>query len=256
MGEDNLYLQQILFPLNHEGNYVDPSLYTFIRLFYNKVYCNDNYVKVNNEYPPLKDIPCITFNIQSGIGIENRQIRMLRNPLPEDNPYFDETNEDEEYVNEYTIRHQEKRRLTINIWAYDTPTRDCIFRQVKNIISLAINGYYGACANYFEGNCETTGNECDATSEINRFSVQGKCPYLDITDEGDENYRGPENIFSKYGINKDRIFPRSPQFLVDSAVQPALYRVMWDLDIEVQESITYRTIPICAYENDDEEIME
>lgn len=248
---DDLYL------LNQAGNYVDPAIYSFLTLFNGKIFCesSEDSIPVMSSYPPNRTIPSIGFNTHPGVEGDNQSICMIQEQLDDNHPYYD-PEEDEEYTTGYVLRSRESKRLTVFGYAPNTNIRDCMFYQCRLLLQLAINGDYRACINYESGNCSTTGDICDATEVRNRFSIQGKCPYLDIDDELNPNYRNPINIFNKYGIVRRRIRPRSPQLIVDSGAEPVLYNFAWDIDLELINVVEYSTMPICNYRIGDEDIME
>lgn len=243
------------------GLWADPVKFCFLKILDGAVVCNAKVVPVLTQFYPADLTPCITMSIQGGVGGDTRTVAGVKSPLDEEHDYYDSDNPDEGYLQSIKVLQPAKKVLSLHFWANTPEERDCIFHQAKERIREALLFNYHYCYNYVDGNCATTENTCDATVIDNRFSVQYKCPYSDISDPDDPLYRNPSTWFNFTGVQPESVMLRGEQYLEDTEMIPEIYRVVQDVDLILNVVQTIPVHPICTAElpdegDDEEEFLE
>jgi hypothetical protein len=197
------------------------------------------------------NIPGIGMMIDGGVGTTSEIIGQASAPLPEDHPYHDELKPDEKFVQERIKVMQKPMTTTLIIWAVDRDSRQRIHNQMIDILQMACDFNYSCCVkfNRLDNKCSQTGNQCDALNEPkNRYSIQGKCPFLDVKDKNDPNFRGPETWMNKLGIFFNMQSVRKEDMTEDLASTPELYRCDQLIDGYSIEIRSVKVHPICKVE--------
>lgn len=216
-------------------------------------------IPVRIIFSPPGTLPAITMSESAGPAPDNMKTGGLMTPLPEDHPYFDPENPGEKYCTKRVFQEKSRTKVSLHCWAYSDKEAVILANQVRSIIKSAGRMHYQFCTKYDRenGHCLTTGEECDAITVNNRFSVNGKCPYLDITDEDSPKYRGPDNYFNLTGISSDLIKIGGNESIADLQAPKPEYRRVIEFDMEVDETEEVPVNPICKVEiNRTEEFLE
>jgi hypothetical protein len=122
-------------------------------------------------------------------------------------PYYDPSDPNEEYAKQRIRWDVYDESIVIHVWATTNELRDHIVRNVKDIITSSKECFYPFCDKYntITGVCSTTSNQCDAPSGLTFDSIENRCPYPDITDPNDPNYRNPSTYYTDAGIRVESV---------------------------------------------------
>jgi hypothetical protein len=114
---------------------------------------------------------------------------------------------------------------------------------------MAFMGNYRQCMNYdFKTNiCATTGNECDALTVVNTFSYSEMCPYLNIDDITNSNYRNPYDAF--YDSRLRAVEVQLPQSLDEITVVSEVYHSSIMIKYLSDVDFVTPTSPAFAYQD-------
>lgn len=233
---------------------INPMTYALVNILDGKILINNTPIEVITEEPPLPTLDCINLVERGGVAEDNTKVFDVSEPLPEDHPYYDPTNPDELYVQKLQRRRDQKASIDIHIWANTSSERDNVIKQIMEIIAEAVMFNYKYCMNYDTPTtvCSTTKNPCDAITNKNAYGIQGKCPFANITDAEDPNYRGPATYFDPGNINIFLIAVRSEQNVDDLSTIPETYHSVLPIDFEVTIVNEVPVNPLCAIDTSSE----
>lgn len=234
----------------------EPLKYCFYKILENKIeFPEGEAIPVLTQFSPEAHPYALTIVQQGGVGETKSSVTGILSPLDEDHPYYDEENPDEKYLQTRRIKTPSTKVLSLHGWAKSAVGRDSIFEQMKACIREALSFNYKYCANFKEGKCSTTDEDCDATTVVNRFSISGKCPYLDVTDEDDVNYRNPSTYFELCGVRMN-LKLHGVKFIEETDSVPETYRFIQDITVTVEEVTDIPVAPICEVTVEDEEFID
>lgn len=230
-----------------DGKWVHPLKYCFVKVLDNKIQCESEgggfqVVPILTQFYPADQIPCISMSFSSAMGMISRAGCLSLSPLPEDHDYYDPAYSEEEYAQSFDILTENKSVMSFHIWANDPDQRDTIHMQLLQYLEEAIQFNYKYCRNYSDGVCATTNATCDATTTLNRFSVQYKCPFPDD--------RNAATWFDVCGVQRGSIKLRGEQYLEDTDVSPEVYRVVQEVDLVYNRVQSIPVLPACNYEGE------
>ena len=228
---------------------VDQGRYLFLKLLDQHITLNGNSVEVLVEFPPNEELPCITMSSGAGLGETGTYVQNVTTPLNEDDPNYDRNNPDEQYNTQKQYMDTSEMVMMLHIWADTQEDRDDITRQVMGTIRNARLNLYPYCVNYNVDTqiCGTTNNQCDAISTKNPYSVQGMCPYLDITDSSSPQYRNPSNYFVKTGIRTWTVKPHQPENIDQLDIVPPVFHTTISIDYTIDEYINVNVFPFTEF---------
>lgn len=227
-----------------------PEIQCFLELLENKITINGTPVPFLTQFYPEDTRPCVTLFMEGGSGVTSEETRFKNTPLDEDHPYYDEENPDEPYLQEVKEISYTSKTIQLQIWCNERDERDTILYQIKEIFKKLANRHYTTCKNYDPTGtlCTVTDELCDAITSNNRYGVQKKCPFMDIEDPEDANYRNPQSILEKYGIRHTSLNPREPTELLDLNPVPEEWRLAWIIDFVIAEEYSKKVNPVCDIE--------
>jgi hypothetical protein len=194
-------------------------------------------------------IPSIIVAMESNAEPPVEYVNDYYAPLQSTNTYYDPLNPDELVNQGISIRQESHRQITIRITGATSDDRNSIQNQVESLLFAAKHYQYNACLNYdpLTSECSTTEGECDALTSDNRFAVVGKCPFLDVIDVTDSDYRNPLSVFTLSGIapNSLRIKPEKPDTLLN--ISKEIYTS--DFFVEFDDVVVYNVSanPVCVF---------
>jgi hypothetical protein len=224
---------------------VDYGRYLFLKLLDGHVTLNSSPVEVLTEFPPNDPLPCITMSSGAGLGETGTYIQDFQNPLPSDNPFYDPENPNELYNTQRRYMDTSEENMMLHVWADTQEDRDNIVRQVRQYIRNARLNQYPYCANFNQTTqkCSTTNNECDAITTSNAYSVQGNCPYPNITDPTDSTYRNPTNYFTITGVRTWTIKLHQAENIDQLDILPPVFHSTISIDYTIDEYTTVDVNP-------------
>ena len=236
----------------------DAMKFVIDKLLYGNIVCSDLTIPLKMNYPPGKHKDVITLNKPTGGTTGDPAYKDEYYPLSEDNPYYDPSNPDEVYPQVTRKSKTAEKQLDIHIWSNEENKRECIVNQVTTILEDALRFNYKYCANFSETNgniCLFTNNVCDALTTVNKYSIQGKCPYADLT-ESDELFRNPRTWFEEKNIPIFSIEISDAVQADDLTKTPELYHSIISIRYQLEIIMEVDVLPLCEIETTDTEIME
>lgn len=227
----------------------NPIKKAFFDILYNNIPIDNTPVEVLIEYPPLDTTDCITMELSGGIMGDVRVAGAELHPLPPDHKYYDPKHPDELYNTKVFVSETVHAVLNIHIWSNTGEKNSTIVHGIKKCINMALNHHYSYCTNFDNQNiCSTTGKLCDAIKIKNHLSIRGICPYSEVRDKNDPNYRGPDNVFNQNLIIPDSCKIRPEQNVDDLGASPPVYHTVIPLDLVYEDKTVNDIHPVCGLE--------
>lgn len=210
----------------------NPMMFALVNIFGSNISIRGTTVPVLTEEPPAAGDFSINLVERGGNPEDNTMIFRVMEPLPSDHPYYDPNNPGELYNVASQRRTDQKSVMDIHIWAKVSSDRDMIVRQIITILNEAVMFNYKYCVNLNTTSniCSTTNETCDAIGNTNRFGIQGKCPYADITDPTNPNYRNPSTYFDMGSISPFLVAVRGEQNVDDLSTVRETYHSVLPVD--------------------------
>lgn len=208
-------------------------------------------VEIMIGYEPKDATPCITM-YDAGTGNETNYYYYRKTTLPKNHPHYDPAHPNELYITERVLHTVLYGAISLHIWGNNTPQKDSLIYQVRLAIKKIFMGDYSQCTNYDNGNCKTTGKTCDAISVKNAYGISNMCPYLDVIDINDPNYRNPDDAFGEHNMHGFEI--GHPQDLDELGVVPEVYHSSILITYYRDEEYVTPTAPYCEYQEGTEEV--
>jgi len=210
-------------------------------------------VTLLRSYDPQDRTPAVTMHNGSA-GAEKDHIYYRKGPLNIDHPYYDPEHPKINYIKERILRTSVPGAISLHIWGNDLVQKDSLTWQVRQALRKIFMADYTQCKNFDDGNCKTTGTTCDAIGTVSRI-----CPFSDVTDVLDVNYRGPGDAFSETNVHDIEI--NSPTNLDELGVVPEVYHNSILITYIRDEEYVVGTELYCAYideldENLDDEVQQ
>jgi hypothetical protein len=227
--------------------HVDPGELCFYNILKRANLTLDVIVTVLREYDPGDKTPCVTFYSAGPTGDEISIPYYIKTSLPENHPYYDPENPDEQYVTKFGLRTTIPGSITLHIWADSKPEKDSLIYQVRKALKKAMMNDYYQCSNYDYNTdkCKTTKNTCDAIDSLGNV-----CPYESIIDINDPNYRNPSNALVDSDVHG--LIIQTPQSIDELGVIPEVYHSSILITYNRYEYYMRDTAPLCAFEDDSE----
>lgn len=233
---------------------VNPAIYCFVQILNGNVVCNGSPVPVRDDFAPGRKRPIVTMVLSDGGGDQDEKVFSKLDPLPENHPYYDPAHPDDNYVQARQEVITQKKRISLHGWADNKEDQDILYSELKRCIRGAKDLLYPFCVKYSSGYCKTTNKGCDAANSSLPFGVSGQCPYAGIKDPSDPNYRAPSSFFVDANITPDFVKVVGEQHLMDLDVTPVEYRVVIDVEFEINEVYERAVSPLCKVNINSEEV--
>lgn len=229
-------------------HHVDPGELCFYKILKRANLTLDVPVTVLVEYDPQDKTPCVTFYSAGPTGDEISVPYYDKTSLPEDHPYYDSNSPDEQYMTRFGIRTTVPGSITLHIWGNDKSEKDSLIYQVRKAIKKAMMNDYYQCSNYDYNTdkCKTINDTCDGISNLGKI-----CPFENVTDVDDSNYRNPSNAFNDNDIHG--LVIQNPQSLDELGVIPEVYHSSILITYKRYEYYMRDTAPLCAFKDDSDE---
>jgi hypothetical protein len=233
---------------------VNPMTYALVNILDTNILMNNSPIEILTDEPPLPSLDCVNLVERGGTAQNNTKVFDVSEPLPANHPYYNPNNPDDLYVQKLQRRRDQKGSMDIHVWANRSSDRDSVIKQIITVIDEAVMFNYKYCMNYNKTTtiCKTTTNPCDALTNKNAYGVQGKCPFANITDPTDPNYRGPATYFDPGNINIFLIAVRSEQNVDDLSTMPETYHSVLPVDFEVTIVNEVPVNPLCEIDTSSE----
>jgi hypothetical protein len=123
---------------------------------------------------------------------------------------------------------------------------------VDDIMENVLMGNYQYCDKYNPTTqlCSTTSKKCDAIIIKNVYGTEGLCPYLDITDSSDPDYRNPSNYFVISGIRDESVKLRTKAKVDQLNFTPPIYHSNLTFDYIRDTYLILNTVPFTTFNVD------
>ena len=209
----------------------NPMMYAIVNILGNNILISGITVPVATEEPPLPGAFSINLVERGANPADNTMVFNVMEPLPPTHPYYDPKNPNDLYNTKVQRRTDQKGVMDIHIWAESSSDRDSIVRQIITILNESLMFNYKYCVNLSPLNiCSTTNETCDAIGNTGRFGIQGKCPYCDIQDPTDSNYRNPSTYYDLGSISPFLVAVRGEQNVDDLSTIRETYHSVLQVD--------------------------
>jgi hypothetical protein len=224
---------------------IHPAKELLIRLLDKKVMDSTTPLEVLTRYEPRDKIPCYTISISGGSGEIDTWFEYNLKTLPEDHPLYDPENPDEEYATEKIQVKRSKKVITLHAWSHDSELREHMVEQAIKHLEKAALGCYQYCTRLdSEGICQTTSEDCDAPLKLTPHSIEGRCPYPDVTDEDSPNYRNPQSYFELLGVPVEFFKLRGDEDIDELTLNPVVYHTAIPIDYIQENRLVIETAPV------------
>lgn len=237
----------------------DMGTFLFNKLLNNRIMINSTPVPVNTEYTPTDefatnaDLTEINLNGGGGEGKIGSFIFNQTITLTSDNPYYDPTNPGRQYAAQKVRWSVYKESIEVHIWSHYNRYRDHVVTSiVDDIMENVLMGNYQYCDKYNPTTqlCSTTSKKCDAIIIKNVYGTEGLCPYLDITDSSDPDYRNPSNYFVISGIRDESVKLRTKAKVDQLNFTPPIYHSNLTFDYIRDTYLILNTVPFTTFNVD------
>ena len=142
--------------------------------------------------------------------------------------------------------------IVLHVWAHSNEVRDHIIMKVKHLITQAKMNDYRFCTKYqpSNGECITTMKSCDAPLKQTVDSIENRCPYPQVTDPADPNYRDPKTYFEMTGIRLENLILRGQSTADQLGITPPIYHTTLSYDYIRDEYMVLETVPYTDFSVD------
>jgi len=216
----------------------DPSILCFNKILKGNITYDGEVVPVLTTYPPGDVTPSISMSVDGG------QVAL--------STYY-EYNPDN---NTKTLVEERERTMTLHFWANNIDEKDFIVARTRELITRAEMGDYHTCVNYDPTTtmCATSKGVCDAITFVNAYSMEGKCPFMEVTDPGDANYRNPDTPYHQNNIVHVRM--RTRQNADQLTIYPEMYYSFFTIEHMLMEKTVISSAPFKDVGLGDLEVIE
>jgi len=224
---------------------IHPAKELLIRLLDKRVLNDTTPLEVIDRYEPEDKIPCFTLSITGGSGELDTWFEYNQKPLPTNHPLYNPLNPDEQYATEKILVKRSKKVITLHAWSHDPELREHMVEQCQKHLEKATLCFYQYCVRLqSDGTCTTTNEDCDAPLKLTPHSVEGRCPYPDVTDEDDVNYRNPQTYFELLGIPIEFFRLRGDEDIDELTLTPPIYHTAIPIDYIQENRTVIETAPL------------
>lgn len=193
----------------------------FIDLLRNNIQISNEKIYAGNRYRPKDITPCVNLLVVDENFIRRRNVEINC----------------KEYIQKYY-----SAELWINVWCNKEEEREELINQISTRIDQVLANHYTTCANYNEGQCNITDEECETlTSQSNRAN-KNQCPDL-------EKYK---SFFKSNHIPKKTFKIRSITDLDELNVSETVLRTIFKLEMNYYKyyEIGGRSFTTVCFEED------
>lgn len=224
---------------------IHPGKELLIRLLDGRVLNDTTPLEVIDRYEPEDKIPCYTISVTGGPGELETWFEYNLKPLPITHPLYDPENPDEQCATEKIQVKRSRKVITLHIWSHDAELREHMVEQAIKHLDKAGLGCYQYCTRLdSDGICQTTDEDCDAPLKLTLYSVEGRCPYPDVTDEEDVNYRNPQSYFELLGVPVEFFKLRGDEDIDELTLNPVVYHTAIPIDYIQENRLVIETAPV------------